>query len=213
MDVYDAIAARRTIRYFTNQAIDRDTIRRIIGAGLRAPTNNHMREWEFVVLDDREVRLQAIAQVEQETEEEATATLDGWGYTDRLQREMYISAIPKQYRMLLQAGSLILPCFKQEAPLLQPAELWDLNRFASIWCCIENMLLAAASEGIYGVTRIPSGEETSHLRKVLGIPGNYEIPCWLALGYPDKSIAPPRQHPIIVEERMHINRWRPAKSR
>lgn len=50
---------------------------------------------------------------------------------------------------------------------MQPTSLSSLNEFASIWCCIENILLAAASEGIFGVTRIPMKEELEHIKKKL----------------------------------------------
>ena len=66
--------------------------------------------------------------------------------------------------MLLTAGCLIIPCFRQFEPLLKPKSLSALNPFASIWCCIENMLIAAAAEWIYGVTRIPFDEEIKHLK-------------------------------------------------
>lgn len=72
-----------------------------------------------------------------------------------MQRGTYIDAIPKQYKMLSTSACLIIPCFRNHGPLLKPENLSALNSFASIWCCIENMLIAAVSEGIYGVTRIP----------------------------------------------------------
>jgi nitroreductase len=134
--------------------------------------------------------------------------LDKWGLTDQYQRSMYIDAIPKQYRMLLKAGCLIIPCFLQESPLLEPKDLSALNAFASMRCCIENMLLAAVAEGIYGVTRIPLDREIKHLNAALGIPEGYFVPCYLALGYPEENHAGSiRQHSIRAQERMHFNRW------
>ena len=55
--------------------------------------------------------------------------------------------------MLRDAGCLILRR-SGTGNALEPESLSALNSFASIWCCIENML-AAAAEGILGVTRIP----------------------------------------------------------
>lgn len=37
------------------------------------------------------------------------------------------------------------------------------------------MLIAAASEGLYGVTRIPFDKETVHIREMLEIPQEYEL--------------------------------------
>ena len=73
---------------------------------------------------------------------ECEAMLDGFGMTDKVQRDMYREAMPRQFSMLYNAGCLMLPFFKVKEPLLKPSSLSSLNDFASIWCCIENMLLA-----------------------------------------------------------------------
>lgn len=208
MDIYEAIDLRRTARDFKAVEIEMDIIKKIIAAGLKAPTNNHQREWEFIVINDQATCLSVITPIAKNTStEDAKAIIDQWGLTDPVQRAMYLDGIPKQYQMLLTAGCLILPCFRQSSPLLKPANLSALNSFASIWCCIENMLLAAVSEGIYGVTRIPFEEERSHVRQVLKIPEDYEFPCYLALGYPREDVEPILQHAIPVEERIHFNKW------
>ena len=63
MDFYGALLARRTVRDFEDKPIPPDALERIVNAGLRAPSNNHMREWEFIVLNDKAERLKAIQMV------------------------------------------------------------------------------------------------------------------------------------------------------
>ena len=58
------------------------------------------------------------------------------------------------------------------------------------------MLLAAASEGILGVTRIPMAEESEHIKTAVGHPENYVMPCYIALGYPAKNASVPAQKSI-----------------
>lgn len=208
MDIYDAICSRRTIRDFSEKPVSEEIIKRIIDAGLRAPTNDHMRKWEFVIVNDAASRLRVIDKIiKNSTAADSEQIVNSWGLTDELQREMYIDNIPKQYQMLLNAGCLIIPCFHQNWPLLKPESLSSLNAFASIWCCIENMLVAAASEGIFGVTRIPFDNEVSHIHEVLKIPEDYIIPCYLALGYPAEGAKRPKQHIVDAGERMHFNKW------
>jgi nitroreductase len=208
MDLYKAIKQRRTVRDFLPKPIPKSTLSRILAAGLRAPTNDHLRQWEFVVLAGTTARYSAIDSISKNlTVRQAESFLNKAKMTDAYQRAMYIEAIPKQYRMLLDAGTLIIPCFKQKQPLLKPKSLSSLNAFASMWCCIENMLLAATAEGIYGVTRIPFDKEIGNLHQTLGIPADYAIPCYLALGYPDKDRKKIKQHIANPRDRMHINRW------
>ena len=207
MNVYDAIAARRTIRDFEERPVAMPIIERIIAAGLKAPTNNHLRQWEFVIAEGKEERSRILRVKNMTDNEECEAMLDGFGMTDKDQRDMYREAMPRQFSMLYNAGCLILPFFKAKEPILKPSSLSSLNDFASIWCCIENMLLAAASEGILGVTRIPMQEESEHIQTVLGHPDAYVMPCYLALGYPSRNAVLPAQKIIHAKDRIHINSW------
>ena len=208
MTLHEAIRARHTLRDFENRPVDRATLERIVEAGLHAPSNDHLRSWEFIVVDTPAERLRLLAEIRQDfPAADVAAWLDGWHSTDPLQRAMYLDGVPKQHRMLLTAGTLLLPCFRQPHPLLQPASQSDLNGFASIWCCIENMLLAAASEGLLGVTRIPMAEESEHIKTAVGHPENYVMPCYIALGYPAKNASVPAQKSICAKDKIHINIW------
>lgn len=174
MDTYEAIFKRQTIRDFEDREIPTNILYRLLEAGMKAPSNDHLRKWEFVVIQDKAKRLTLIQHIRApKTTQEATAIVNEWDLVEPSQREMYIDAIPKQHSMLLEAGALILPCFYSNGPLLQPETLSSLNSFASIWCCIENILVAAANEGIYGVTRIPFEEERESLKGHLNIPNAY----------------------------------------
>jgi len=208
MDIYEAINARRTVRDFANRQIDMGIVEKIIGAGLKAPTNDHMRNWEFVVVNDKNTRAEILKIIPKTfSSSEVDGWLDSWGAADDLQRKMYLNAVPKQYAMLYNAGCLLLPFFRQDDPLLQPESLSSLNDFASIWCCIENILLAAAAEGIFGVTRIPMDDESRHIKSVINHPADYVMPCYIALGYPSENVAVPKQKEASAKERIHIDTW------
>jgi nitroreductase len=208
MEVYEAISRRKTIRDFQQREVGMGMVRKLLDVGLKAPSHDHMREWHFIVIQDEAKRRALLEQtITPRSEEEAAEIVDRWGMTDAMQRAMYIDAIPKQFRMLLDAGCLILPCFRQETPLLQPETLSSLNGFASVWCCIENILVAAASEGIFGVTRIPSDTEREMIKHILSVPEDYEIPCYLALGYPKGTAKRARRKEVSVDERIHVNAW------
>ena len=55
MDFYDVIDKRRTVRDFTDEDIPYSTIERIIEAAFKAPTNDHLRDWEYIIINDKEV--------------------------------------------------------------------------------------------------------------------------------------------------------------
>lgn len=57
MELYEAINKRRTVREWQNKDVDISAIKRIVDAGLKAPTHNHLREWEFIVLHTAEEKI------------------------------------------------------------------------------------------------------------------------------------------------------------
>jgi nitroreductase len=213
MDIYQAFQNRQTIRDFTQidgapRALDPVLINTLIKAGFTAATNDHMRDWHFVLLNDLEQRRQLISEVVKPISlKRSENIINQWGLTDPIQREMYLEGIPRQFSMLNNCGCLILPFYRQDLPLLKPKDLSALNYFASIWLCIGNIFNAASAEGVYGVVRIPAPEESKVVKARLNIPANYEFPCWIALGYPDPGAVRARQVAIDLELRLHQNKW------
>lgn len=63
MDFYEAVQRRRTVRDFAEKKVPDKVVTRILEAGLKAPTNDHLRQWEFVVLRDARSIETALGQV------------------------------------------------------------------------------------------------------------------------------------------------------
>lgn len=208
MDLYTAINQRRTIRDFDDREVDREIIYRILEAGLKAPTNDHMRSWEFIVISDKQEKARIVEQVSKDVSaEHAAEVIRNWKMTDECQIGMYMNGIPKQYSMLYHAGCIVLPFFKQSWPLLEPETLSSLNPFASIWLCIENILLAATAEGLGVSLRIPSQNELDYLRDAVHYPEDYYMPCYLGIGYPAKDAVIIPQKQFNIRDKVHINQW------
>ncbi|MDO5558141.1 MAG: nitroreductase family protein [Oscillospiraceae bacterium] len=208
MEFYDVINSRRTIRDFKQADIDDEIIKKIISAGMKAPTNDHMRDWHFIVIKDRNVVTKLIGKIPEKVSKEAIeAVLRDWGLNDTCQQNLYKDAIPKQYRMFYDASCVIVPVFRQKTDILHPENLSHLNGFASIWCCIENMFLAATAEGYACTLRIPLGNEGEWAREVLKFPDDYLMPCFIAVGKKKDGCREIEQKEICVEERIHNNTW------
>ena len=54
METWDAIRARRNVRSYTSQAIDRADLERVLEAGRRAPSARNWQPWDFVVVTGRD---------------------------------------------------------------------------------------------------------------------------------------------------------------
>ena len=208
MEFYEVVKSRKTIRDFTEEKIDKKTIERILSAGLMAPTNDHLRDWEFVVITEKEIIEKIIKPIPKTvSEKRVDFIINSWKINAPLQKEMYKDGIPKNYKMLIQSECLVLPFFKQKGPLLTPKNLSALNGFASIWCCIENILLAVTAEKLGCALRIPFEKETENIFEVLQHPKEYIVPCYLAIGYPLPKIKNPAQIKHKIKDKIHYNKW------
>lgn len=211
MELYEALEKRRTCRDYSDREVSDEILKRVIGAAFKAPTNDHLRQLEFVVVRGREniapiidplaKNMAAFKKLVHEADE-----ADESGDKDKM--AMFADALPKQQRMLMQSGLLILPFFRQkQSPLLKPVEQSSLNYFASAWCALENMLLAATAEGLGTVFHIPVGDEAEKIKEIVGAPEDYEFICLLTMGYPAADAFRPKQKEIDIGERIHTNVW------
>ena len=208
MEFYEVVKTRKTIRDFSEQKVEEKIIERILSAGLMAPTNDHLRNWEFVVVTEKEIIDKILNPIPQTISESVVDNIiNSWKINAPIQKEMYEYAIPKQYSMLSKSKCLILPFFKQEEPLLHPKNLSNLNGFASIWCCIENIMLATTAEKLGCAIKIPFEKETEHIFETLKHPKEYFMPCYLAVGYPLPKTKSPKQHRQNIKDKIHYNKW------
>lgn len=206
MELYDAIYKRRIVRDFKDKTVPEDVVERIINAGLQAPTHDHLRNWEFVVLKDKKDKENALQFVKQGI----APTLDILKQTlvdGTAQQKMYATAMPRQYSMLYNASHIILPFFKSNSGVMNPKSVSSLNPFASIWCVIENIFLAATAEGLACSMRIPVGEEGPNAAKAVGAPEDYLLPCYIGLGYPADDKPEVEQVLYTAKQKIHFGKW------
>ena len=208
MELYEVLEKRRTYRDFSSREVNDEILNRIISAAFKAPTNDHLRQLEFVVVRGRENIANVITPLAKNMEafKKLVAEVDESDDKDKM--AMFADALPKQQKMLMESGLLIIPFFRQlTCPLLKPAEQSSLNYFASAWCALENMLLAATNEGLGAVFHIPVSDEADKIKTILHAPEDYEMTCLLTIGYPAENAFLPKQKEINIESRIHENIW------
>lgn len=206
MELYDAIYKRRIVRDFKDKTVPAEVVERIINAGLQAPTHDHLRNWEFVILKDKQDKENALQFVKQGIE----PTLEILKQTlvnGTPQQKMYAIAMPRQYSMLYNASHIILPFFKSNSGVMKPTSVSSLNPISSIWCVIENIFLAATAEGLACSMRIPVGEEGLNAAKAVGAPEDYLLPCYIGLGYPAEDQPDVEQVQYTAKQKMHYGKW------
>ena len=177
MEFYDVVTARRSVRQFTDEGITEETLKRIIEAGYSAPANDHFRDWHYIVITDKEIMKQAV------------------------------NGVPKNLSVRDVDDMTFISDPKKKSDILHPSSLSDLNCYASIWCSIENIWLAATAEGYGCNVRIPLGNEEQTAREALGFPDHFMIPCFIGIGHPRADAAEVKQLDICTQEQIHWNHF------
>lgn len=113
MEFYEAINKRKTTRDFLKKEVDFEVIKRILEAGNKAPTWNHNRNWQFIILRTDEEKEYAFS--------EAKAAADKFDadrylnmprpYPITLGQKMYGYAMPRQYTMLKVPPTYMISVF------------------------------------------------------------------------------------------------------
>lgn len=204
MELQEVILKRRTIRDFLDMPIEQEIMNSALQAGLHAPSYNHLKEWDFILVRDLKTRLE-LTQTEEMTEKVSDELKKAFEGSDSLAKEMYLDAIPKQKRMILSAPELLVVVYKPKTQVSDSKRVYDLNCLASVWCCIENVLLCLAENDVFGVTFIP--QNTPAVKKILNVPQELEVAAIIPFGYKaqDAKIVPQKE--ARIEEKIHINRW------
>lgn len=204
MLLQDAIDRRRTVREFSVRPVRDKIIDKALAAGLKAPCYNHLRQWEFVLVNDPRIRLELTRteQMRDELDEKTVALLEG---IDPVARDMYLYAMPLQKRMLLTAPGLVCVLYKPKTQVKDSKRVYDLSCHASVWCCIENMLLSFAEDDVDCATFIP--QNTQKVREVLGIPNTLEVAAMVAFGYRAEGAKEVEQKAVDLETRKHIDKY------
>lgn len=205
MELKEVINKRRTVRDFKDEHIPMEVIQYAIENGFKAPSYNHLKEWNFIILQRLETKLHLIDAEKLNKKIDINQLEKYFKNEETLKKEMYLDAIPKQKKMILDAPVVILVVFKPKIQVEKAKTIYDLNCLASIWTCIENFLLSLAEHNVYGVTYIP--QNNTNIKERLGIPHEFEIAAAIPIGYRTENAKILAQKSLDISERIHYEKW------
>ncbi len=203
MDFTEVINKRKTSREWTDREVDFAAIRRIIEAGMKAPSWDHYRSWQFIVLHTKEEKENAFGYAKQ-----VVRKFDPTRYQGRrlnLSQEMYLYAMPRQFTMLTQCPYVIVPLF--QCKRLNAEWVSKLNPLTTAWCVAENIMLAAINEGLGYSLRIPLNREHDVVLEKLGVPDGWMTPCFIGVGYPKEDERVLEQYNTDPTGHIHMGGW------
>ncbi len=190
------LEARRSIRAFLPDPIERSALDRLVEAACLAPAPHHSRPWRFVVVDGAEAK---------------TALARGMG--ERWRRDLVGDGVAaERIDELVRASHRKL----EDAPALVVAGLtWDgLDRYPdedrqraewgmallSLGAAVENLMLAAADAGLascWVAAPIFCPEEA---RDALALPADWLPHALVLVGRPDPAYEGRQRPPVPLDE-------------
>jgi nitroreductase len=184
-NVFEAILARRSVRAYAPEELDRNTVQTLLEAAVRAPTAMHEEPWAFAVVQDRQLLKQLSDLAKPIFVEEARH----WS----AQRAIHLvdNFTGPDLDIFHGAGTLIIICTKR------------LGSFetADCWLAAENLMLAACSMGLGSciIGTSVAAMNTREGKMELGIPDEYSAIVPIILGVPNgETTATSRNEPLIL---------------
>jgi len=190
MDVYEAIERRRTIRSFS-QGVSEQQLRKLLLAGVKAPSGSNVQPWEFIIVDDPKIVEQIAEHKYQQTLKMA---LDNMFLNDPSTIEKVFD--PNRQLSVSSRGALrqreayrsctVVAVCNQKGHGIGRKPWMKVENIASAWMCIENMVLAATADGLGVQISILREEHKIAVEKLLGITEDYELATMLLIGVPSE---------------------------
>ena len=185
MEFTELVVKRRSIRKFRQDLVDNTVIERILEAGRWAPSASNSQPWRFIVITETGIR-RKIAENSTQFSKEAWRKFPP-------ESARYLAARGGSWdkSTMARVPVFVAVCFR----LVE--NIRDELVLGSVWMAVENMLLAAANEGLGScIYTFYNMQEEDKIKEILQVPEDYRIACLIQLGYGDTAPAPPSRKPL-----------------
>jgi nitroreductase len=204
LDLFQTIHTMRAMRRLKPDPVPDELIRKILAAGLCAPSGGDVQHWRFIVVKDPEIKQQIQLRYKKALDQllpRYRAAPPPPGKTEA-QKTRMLDAVVYLTEHFHEAPVLIVGCLVGDM-----AKAIGLPKMsgASIYPAIQNMLLAARGLGLGATLTTRHLLFEQEVNEVLGLPANAETFAILPIGYPQGRFGPVSRQP--VEAVTFQDRW------
>lgn len=201
METMQSICNRRSIRKYTDQPVPKETMERIIQAGIQAPSAKNRQPWKFVVAVG-DAKNSLLDEMEKGIQEQAK------GQGILCNSGQYIAGAENTLRIMKQAPVAVIVLNPQGKSLREKLDaedrVYEIADIQSIGAAMQNMALAAAEYGLGSLWICDIFFAYERLTQWLDTQG--EMVAAMSFGYPEESPDARPRKPVadVIEWRGQI---------
>ena len=201
MDFYKAVRLRIATREFSERAVPKKLILRILEAGSMAPSPENYQPWEFILIDDERVR-RKLTEIKVESRK---SVLKGW-HPEMTEDQLNLKASRNKTAMETAAW-LVAVCYTNKDSKEELGEMRISMSHAAAWGCIAYIWLAATAEGLGLSPSFYSYHVYDRAKAILGLPQGKELAAVLRVGYPVRRPLGRKKSTTPLSTKLHENRF------
>ncbi|NKB98479.1 MAG: hypothetical protein GKR90_08305 [Pseudomonadales bacterium] len=189
MDVLEAMNSCTAMRYFQEKPVAKGEIEKLIHAATRASSPGNSQGWEFLIIDDPEVKRVVGEKV-----------LAGMGpffanrpTSDDAVEERMLKGAEHLARNFAKVPTWIVCMARKVYPPQDPQESF---MHSTIYPAAQNLIVAARSLGIGTCFTTFPGMAEPDIRELCKVPDDLHMFVYVAVGYPERNFMPVKRKPV-----------------
>jgi nitroreductase len=202
VDVYEAVASRRSVRGFLDRPVGRDVLSRVLEAAAQAPSGGNLQPWHIYVLDGEHLN---------ELKERVAARIANADRGDQSEVAAYPSPLANPYRKRLEQfgqrryGILGIDHRDHVARAQVRAGNWKCWGAPTALFCyldrdmsppqwgdagmyLQTVMLLLRSEGLHSCPQIAWAEYHLTVAEIIAPPPQRILYCGMSIGYLDTTV-------------------------
>lgn len=201
----------RAMRRLKPDPVPDDLLRKVLEAGVCAPSGQNSQSWSFLVVTDPEGKRffgeRYDFWMRNRFADRLVSLDDGTAMGRTMKAAMHLS------EHMHEVPVLLFCCGKRDWPFAIPNEQrvgLAPPSYGSIYPCVQNILLACRALGLGASLTTMHQMFESEMQAYFGIPDSYGVVAVIPIGFPFGKFGPVRREPAKTVT--HFNRWGGAKS-
>ena len=194
---FELASSMRAMRRLKPDPIPRPLLRRVLEAGVQAPSGQNSQPWAFLAIEDADKKRWFAQHYTQAIENNFPAVRDR-AVADDSPTARQLKALCYQMDHMHECPVLLLVCGLRDWPFKVPQNervgLAPPN-YGAVYPCVQNILLACRALGLGAAVTTMHQMFEDELHAQFSIPQDYGVVVTLPIGYPVGKFGPVRRRP------------------